>query len=111
MLVTVDAQVSLRDNDSQRILLSVLLLALLRAEVHGLRRHGVAIIPAIQEAYDSTSCASELRAAFPVVSHNPFLVCLLYCPTVIANDLYHNYTLKNFVANLFNLICDAPSLA
>jgi hypothetical protein len=87
--VTVDAQVSLRNDDSQRILLSVLLLALLRAEVHGLRRRSVAIIPAVQKAYDSTSCASELRAALPVVSYNPLLVCFLDCSTVIANDLYH----------------------
>jgi len=105
--VTMDAQVSLRNDDSQRILLSVLLLALRRAEVDGLRSHGVAIIPAVQEANDSTSCASESRAAFPVVSHNPFLVCFLYCSTVIANDFYHNHTSKNlprFFKPIFQII-------
>jgi hypothetical protein len=55
----------------------------------------VVIIPAVQEAYNSTICASESRAALPVVSRNPFPVCFLYCSTVIANDLYHNHTLKN----------------
>jgi hypothetical protein len=89
-----DAQVSLCDDDSKRVFLSVLLLTLLRAEVDGARSHGVVIIPAVQEAYNSTICASESRAALPVVSRNPFPVCFLYCSTVIANDLYHHSPLK-----------------
>src|SRR5436189_4112653 len=92
--VTMNAQVSLRNDDSHGVFVSVLLLAFPRAEVDSRTRRSMAIIPAVQEAYDSTSFASELRAALPVVSHNPFLVCFFDCSTVIANDFYHNHTLK-----------------
>ena len=93
--VAVDSQISLGNDNSQRILLSVLLLAIRRAEMDGLRRHRVAIVPAIQEPYESPICAGERGAALPVISQDPFLLRFLHSTTVIANDLYHNDTCKD----------------
>ncbi len=60
--------------------------------MEGSRLGRVAAVPAIEESNDSANCSRRPRAAFPVVTQNPFPIRFLYLSTVIANDFYHNHT-------------------
>ena len=61
--------------------------------MEGSRLGRVATVPTIEESNDPANCSGCPRAAFPVVTENPFPIRVFFLSTVITNDFYHNHTL------------------